>query len=235
MEKRSQDEKSMRNGTFWLCPPQIRFRWIPKKTTMKLLPRINENVLYTAPAQKSLVLNESASSFNVSDLPSFSKRDESREDEPENDSVQPKKSVSFHEVVKSRRIPLASRMREEVRNKIWSSREELQAIKRDTRRLLAKLEENKCSLAIGKEELEGVEYFLCAEQEKRTKVRAESYGAVLDMQDFQDDLWELYQKRGNITEAIARKYSMISEKSLEEALERASRLAMEINSWKEQW
>ena len=50
------------------------------------------------------------------------------------------------------------------------------------------------------------------------------------MQDFQDDLWELYQKRGNITEAIARKYSMISEKSLEEALERASRLAMEINS-----
>ena len=172
-------------------------------------------------------LESSTSSFNVHDLPCTSKagvltspRAVDNIDDYDTCTKKKKgKSVSFNEIVKYREILHIKNMTRRQREKVWETHDSLTKIRQEALEIVWMMN---CGLDlaydVGQRGLVG----MCTEEKaKRTATRDETFDAVFLLQEFQYDLWCLFDDQGDITKVIGHRYAQLCEESREEALIRA--------------
>jgi hypothetical protein len=173
-------------------------------------------------------LESSTSSFNVHDLPFASKaavtaspRAVDHIDECDSCTTKPKKSVSFNEIVKYREILHIKNMTRRQREKLWETNDSLTKIRQEAVEIVGLMN---CGLELSYDVGQrGLTCLSSEEKAKRTATREEAFDAVFLLQEFQYDLWCLFDDQGDITERIGQRYAQLCEEARKEAMIRGQR------------
>ena len=138
-----------------------------------------------------------------------------------------KKSVSFHHVVKFRRIPHVLDIPDEEKQHLWIDQEELRKIRQNCRELVDQMDAgNEISPELLSDR--ALEQFRQPQQLRRRHSRFEACKEVLTIQEFQLDLFDLFNSRGNISQLIATRYSKHCAEAQDEAQQRGLQDANEV-------
>ena len=133
-----------------------------------------------------------------------------------NDKKKSSKSVSFNEVVKFREILHINDMTRRQREKLWETHDSLTKIRKDAIQVVGLMN---CGLELSYDDGQRGLIGLCYEEKaKRTAIREETFNTVFLLQEFQYDLWCLFDDKGDITERIGQRYAQLCEEAREEAL-----------------